>query len=146
MAGAPRVLRRNDGLEAVSALRVGVLVAPVAVARVVVFAELIGVPELEQRIGHRPALRRQHLAAHYEARTRILLEERSALRRLRLEEWTFGLAQRAGARLSDCGAGKLCRYGQCQAGDEEAAAAVSNHFLALSSSLTDEPQRAGMRD
>ena len=48
MCRAARILRRHDGFEPVATFRVGELVASIAVAAIVVFAVLVGMPEVEQ--------------------------------------------------------------------------------------------------
>src|SRR2546428_628352 len=123
---AAGIFRRHDGLEAVAALGVGELVTAVAVAAVVVFAGLVGVPEVEQCARYRLAVAREHLAAHYEARRlRSRLGQRDALRRLRLEERALGLPRRdlaAGERpgLPECSRRdrpKNCCSDEAAAGD-----------------------------
>ena len=93
MARAPRVLGRHDGLEPIAPLAVGVLVAAIAKALVVVVAVLVGVPEIEQRVGYRFALRGHDDAGNDQTRLAVL-DQRNALRRARFEERPGGLRRR----------------------------------------------------
>src|SRR3981189_3502209 len=62
VAGAAGIDRRHDGAEAVASLGVGVLVAAQAEAGVVVVAGVVGLPQVEQRMGHGLAGRVEHEA------------------------------------------------------------------------------------
>ena len=59
VARPPRVEPGDDRLEPVAALLVSELVAPEAEAGVVVLAPVVGLPEVEERPGDRPAVGRQ---------------------------------------------------------------------------------------
>src|SRR6266853_3121474 len=92
MPGAPRVFRRNDGLQAIVPLSVGELVAAIAKAAVVVLAVLVRVPEIEQGVGHGPASGGQDLSRHDQPRgLGLRLHQGTSARRVRLEKGPFGL-------------------------------------------------------
>src|SRR5712671_32605 len=95
VARAAGIDRRHDGAEAVASLGVGVLVAAQAEAGVVVVAGVVGLPQVEQRMGHRPAGRIEHEAGELDRTTlHAGLDQVGALGRARLEERAFGLARR----------------------------------------------------
>src|SRR5262249_42594950 len=92
VAGAPGIERRQDGAEAVAAGLVGEEVAAIAEAGIVVFAALVGVPEIDQRPRHRPAGAREHHAAELDQPAAGAgLGEVGALGRARLEIGPVGL-------------------------------------------------------
>jgi hypothetical protein len=66
VARPAHVRRRQVGLEAVAALRIGAHQRAVAVTRVVVLAVVVGVPEVERHVGERLAVRAAHHAAQHE--------------------------------------------------------------------------------
>src|SRR5262249_62136804 len=119
----------RDGLEPVAALGVGELVPAVAEAAVVVVAVLVRMPEIEQRVRRRLAIRGQHAAAHDQAgRLAAALEQRDALRARRLEERSFGFAWRRLA--ADLGP-RAVREREKKRGADEAAAVDGCHAVLL---------------
>src|ERR1700716_2076140 len=95
VAGAAGIDRRHDGAEAVASLGVGVLMAAQPEAGVVVVAGVVGLPQVEQRMGHGLAGRVEHEAGELDrAALHAGLDQVGALGRARLEERPFGLARR----------------------------------------------------
>src|SRR3989441_1919437 len=127
---AARIFRRHDGLEAEASLRIRELVTPVAKTLIVVIAQSVGMPEIEQRIRHQLALRRKDQPANHQHVPVALLQESVSLRRVGLEERPFGLAcrERAASQLRKCAPCK----GQRQGGAQQAAALGQDHAEVLS--------------
>src|SRR5215467_9526429 len=93
VAGAAGVERRQDGAEAVAALHIGEHVSAIAKAGIVVFAALVGVPQVDERLRHRPAGAAEDLAIELDQpRLAGGVDEIGTLRRTRLEKRALGLA------------------------------------------------------
>src|SRR3990170_7703576 len=96
VARAPWVFAGDNGLQVVTSLRVGEHVPAITKTLVVVCARLVAMPEVEQCIRYRLALRREHETRQREPfGLAALLAPRVAPRRIRGEEGTRGLRRRS---------------------------------------------------
>jgi hypothetical protein len=92
MPRATRVERRYDGAKVESAVSSGDDTAPIPETDVVVFALLIGMPEIDHCSAKRAAASRQHSARKFERTAcRARLAQVTALRRSWLKKWALGL-------------------------------------------------------
>src|SRR4030095_5975304 len=94
VAGPPRIDAGHDRLQAIAALVVGELVAPQAIAGVVVVAAGVGMPDVDQRARNRLAAREPDDAGDDDPdAAHARLEQRRPLRGGRLEVGGLGLTE-----------------------------------------------------
>src|SRR5437763_3681632 len=96
VARASRVERRQNGAKTVAPLAVREQMAAIAETAVVVFAALVGVPQIDECVGDRPARAGEHVSAELDqSRLRVGLHEICAFRRTGLEKGSLGLSYRS---------------------------------------------------